>query len=240
MPRFLAVVLIYSNRAQLDDPDLMEHFISGLQITVHRRQQDDLRVLQPHVKLGRQGTAAGGRVPVQLLQTANGPAEKDWKSYCSVIKWKSVPKQDIPYLAIYLPSNYRILQWRNIANKLWVGDGSTLCISVTFYVADLISIMFLQNLELTIQQIRKQGMTYILDRDTHFEWSSYSGKPVQYSFFYIWRIGFILMYATRWMEEIDQCLSFDFLSQKIRFHCQNQLSCSFQNGIIGIRASDSN
>jgi hypothetical protein len=98
---------------------------------------------------------------------------------------------------------------------------------------------FLQNLELTIQQIRKQGMTYILDRDTHFEWSSYSGKPVQYSFFYIWRIGFILMYATRWMEEIDQCLSFDFLSQKIRFHCQNQLSCSFQNGIIGIRWSSS-
>lgn len=100
MPRFLAVVLIYSNRAQLDDPDLMEHFISGLQITVHHRQQDDLRVLRPHVKLGCQDTAAGG-VPVQLLQTASGPAENDWKSYCSVIKWKSVPKHDIPYLAMY-------------------------------------------------------------------------------------------------------------------------------------------
>jgi hypothetical protein len=75
MPRFLAVVLIYSNRAQLDDPDLMEHFISGLQIMVHRHPQDDLRVLRPHVKLGHQDTAAGGRVPVQLLQTASRPAE---------------------------------------------------------------------------------------------------------------------------------------------------------------------
>jgi hypothetical protein len=25
----------------------------------------------------------------------------DWKSYCSVIKWKSVPEHDMPYLAMY-------------------------------------------------------------------------------------------------------------------------------------------
>jgi hypothetical protein len=83
---------------------------------------------------------------------------------------------------------------------------------------------FLQNLKLTMQQIRKQGMSYILDRDTNFEWP-YSGKPVQYSFAYIWKICFIL-YVCNQVDGRNRSISelcFFFLYQKIRCHCQNQL-----------------